>query len=174
MAVGVDAHRGQVGHPLFSSSTSHTMSSVRYHGLQSRRTPAPPVRGEAQPAGCQGLLPGGLVLQPQVVGVDGALVAVMAQAEYTRAVTAVGKVHVERASLLIGMVIMVCTLLINSTNGGLGRGHPPSGDAEETVSRSPDVIRLASSGDAPSWATVSASARAWWNRTAGPGRLGAM
>ena len=87
VAVGVDAHRWQVGHPLFQLVHQPHDVVGAVHGLSEAAEHQLPVLGEVPGQQVvQGFLPGGLVLQPQVVGVDGALVAVAAQAEYAGAV----------------------------------------------------------------------------------------
>ena len=105
VAVGVDAHRGQLV-PKALLQLVHQPHNVvdAVGGLAVAAEDDLPV-GTHVPAqeAVQGLLAGGLPLQPQgVLGVDGALLLPVAQAELAVAVAAVGEVHIQRALIFIG------------------------------------------------------------------------
>ena len=102
MPVGVDPHRRQAG-DLLLQPVHQPEDIVRAEHRLSKSTKYQfPIGGEvpAEQIG-QRLLPGGLMFQPEVIGIDAALVTVVPQAEYTRAVTAIGKIHIEGALILI-------------------------------------------------------------------------
>ena len=128
VAVGVDAHRGQVGALCLQGVDEPGDVVPAVHGLAEAAEHNLPVAGQvtAQEVG-QGLLPGGLVVQPQVVGVDAALVAVVPQAEHAGAVTAVGQVHVQPALVLIGDGLHTIRLLSGNVEKSLAvfRGDAP-------------------------------------------------